>query len=543
MSVAVAIFDFCCAPCLGRWQEELTHMKQCIIADFEYVYKERRITRRKPEKGVVRLVMIVGWAVLHMYALIVLSIYHAYERNPLHATWWFWSTSFAGVMYVGMCYSDPGFIDKETMLRLTANLKLGVDVVGSDAGRGLLPSAAGTSGVEMQSVRPMARAGEDASESSDDEFAPTAADGTVLDKRSRRAAKEADKEASRATEDAFAAWDDATREEDESSASSAERGDAAAATAKALEVAAAAEQEAAAAAAASAEQVDVIVEVDAARGLGKGRAKIDPKGGPKGGSKGGPKGGATSSTADVVRVDEELGGYEDEGAEHTELKRKLAYNPRIVGYEEEGAEEAAKEAAEAAARRRAAPKGIVDYFSGYCDEADMYLPLRAKFCKKHQAIVAKFDHYCYVLGNSVGELNHGRFYRLVLVQLISIWSGLSLSYRSEIWFTNSLVWTVANIPLLIVNIVSWGVGVPMSILLCIHTFNMLTSSTTYEFVKLEKLEYFEGFYQFSFPFSQGLFGNIGHFCCPSSLRLWPRPPPESEWEDTFWRNRYYSCCG
>ena len=129
------------------------------------------------------------------------------------------------------------------------------------------------------------------------------------------------------------------------------------------------------------------------------------------------------------------------------------------------------------------------------------------------------------------------------LQLISIWSGLSLSYRSEIWFTNSLVWTVANIPLLIVNIVSWGVGVPMSILLCIHTFNMLTSSTTYEFVKLEKLEYFEGFYQFSFPFSQGLFGNIGHFCCPSSLRLWPRPPPESEWEDTFWRNRYYSCCG
>ena len=52
-----------------------------------------------------------------------------------------------------------------------------------------------------------------------------------------------------------------------------------------------------------------------------------------------------------------------------------------------------------------------------------------------------------------------------------------------------------------------------------------------------------GFYPFSFPFSDGLFGNIRHFCCPRAVKLWRRAPPESEWEDTFWRNRYYSCCG
>ena len=70
-----------------------------------------------------------------------------------------------------------------------------------------------------------------------------------------------------------------------------------------------------------------------------------------------------------------------------------------------------------------------------------------------------------------------------------------------------------------------------------------TSSTTYEFVKLEKLEYLNGFYQFSFPFSQGLCANIGHFCCPSGIMLWRRAPPEDEWPESFWRNRYYSCCG
>ena len=40
-------------------------------------------------------------------------------------------------------------------------------------------------------------------------------------------------------------------------------------------------------------------------------------------------------------------------------------------YDEEGAEEVASAAARAAEERRAAPKGIADYFSGYCEEADM----------------------------------------------------------------------------------------------------------------------------------------------------------------------------
>jgi palmitoyltransferase len=108
--------------------------------------------------------------------------------------------------------------------------------------------------------------------------------------------------------------------------------------------------------------------------------------------------------------------------------------------------------------------------------------------KKHGRIVAKFDHYCYMIGNSVGELNHGLFYRLVFVQVVSIWMGVWLCEHAFLGFTSTMLWSVANIPLIIMNLVSWLVGIPMSILLCIHTFNALTSSTTYEFMKLEKLE-------------------------------------------------------
>jgi len=173
----------------------------------------------------------------------------------------------------------------------------------------------------------------------------------------------------------------------------------------------------------------------------------------------------------------------------------------------------------------------------------MYLPIRAKYTKKHGRVVAKFDHYCYALGNSVGELNHGRFYRFILAQLVSIWTGYWLLTHSYLSFHSSIGWTVANVPLLILNILTWSFGIPLTILLSMHTFHCCTASTTYEFIKLEKLEYLNGFYQFSFPFSEGLFQNIRHFCCPRGIQLWRRAPPEDEWPESFWRNRYYSCCG
>ncbi len=46
----------------------------------------------------------------------------------------------------------------------------------------------------------------------------------------------------------------------------------------------------------------------------------------------------------------------------------------------------------------------------------MHLPIRSKYTKKSGRVIAKFDHYCYALGNAVGELNHGAFWRFLFVQ-------------------------------------------------------------------------------------------------------------------------------
>lgn len=53
----------------------------------------------------------------------------------------------------------------------------------------------------------------------------------------------------------------------------------------------------------------------------------------------------------------------------------------------------------------------------------------------------------------------------------------------------------------------------------------------------------QGFYEFSCPFSEGLWLNLRNFCCPHGVRLWARPLPEREWPETCWRNRYYTCFG
>ena len=127
-------------------------------------------------------------------------------------------------------------------------------------------------------------------------------------------------------------------------------------------------------------------------------------------------------------------------------------------------------------------------------------------------------------------------------QIISIWLAKALVDRSYLHFKRGSLRAMANLPLLILDVLAYTFGIPLVMLWLIHTYMAATAMTTFEFVKMEKLDYMKGFYEFSCPFSEGLWSNLRRFCCPS-LKLWVRPPPESEWPETWWRNRYYSCCG
>ena len=67
-----------------------------------------------------------------------------------------------------------------------------------------------------------------------------------------------------------------------------------------------------------------------------------------------------------------------------------------------------------------------------------------------------------------------------------------------------------NLPLLILDGLAYAIGIPLTILFCIHSFMALTSSTTHEFMKVEKLQYLK----VGDPFSPS----------PRGQR-WPHQPP------------------
>ena len=412
--------------------------------------------RPKPEKGLRRVLLCACWLGVHVNAAVWMIIYGAFSRSPGLAAVWLFFTSLAGLCYLLVTFSDPGFVSAPALQEMIDAAGLQISVTAPDeASAGTLESG------ECKS----------SCESSSSDVPGAAAAGTAGGIELRGVEH------------------------------SAENADAA-----------------------TAEMMPVIA-------VGAGKATLS-----------GAAKGASSVVRELEVVPGDDGSTEGAGAAHDRvtqvdggLSERYVWKggSRLISQPDSSAPPPLSEPASR-------------FFSHFSDKAGMLVPLRAKYSKKHQKIVAKFDHYCHLLGNSVGELNHGRFWWLLLLQVISIWLGKWLVDHAFIHVraTKGLSerWLVYNIPLLIIDLLSYIFGIPLAILLLIHSFHGLTSNTTYEFIKWDKIEYLKGFYEFTCPFSEGFWGNLGRFCCPRGFKLWERPAPEGEWPENCWRNRYWSCC-
>ena len=81
----------------------------------------------------------------------------------------------------------------------------------------------------------------------------------------------------------------------------------------------------------------------------------------------------------------EEGGAASAAAAEERLRRKLANAPRMRGVAESGSEEVEAELArekQARLDKAAGPPSLEDYFSGFCEPADMHMPIRAKVTKQ-----------------------------------------------------------------------------------------------------------------------------------------------------------------
>jgi hypothetical protein len=99
------------------------------------------VLRERPAKGLRRSVLIAGWLTLHAFEAVAITVYGlpwGPSGAPKRTVLWLLITSLAGLQYVRLVFSDPGFLTPEALQAL-ADAQLGqaaVDVMGSAEARG-----------------------------------------------------------------------------------------------------------------------------------------------------------------------------------------------------------------------------------------------------------------------------------------------------------------------------------------------------------------------------------------------------------------------
>ena len=205
-----------------------------------------------------------------------------------------------------------------------------------------------------------------------------------------------------------------------------------------------------------------------------------------------------------------------------------------------------------------------------CTVCNIAPPLRSHHCKHCSKCVATFDHHCAFIGTCIGERNHCRFYLFIVIQAFGFKKCTSIINSSSLGIVSFLkpilykdvkhfdIWmvVVAKVYIYSLSIAAW-------MIVCIHTWFVLTNGTTFEAEKGEHLEYLNGSSICDLPYSRGLCSNLKLFCCvrdssskccsgspkkdiPWTPILW-KPIGELDsnsvdWKNNLWSNRYWSCC-
>lgn len=189
-----------------------------------------------------------------------------------------------------------------------------------------------------------------------------------------------------------------------------------------------------------------------------------------------------------------------------------------------------------------------------CKRCNLRLPLRAKHCKEINACVRRFDHFCPWLGVPIAERNHCLFLVFVALQcfLCALMLGpLAQSIHGSLAFALSAPSVfgrenVLQLLALLIDALSLSLLLP---LLAFHTYLALANFTTWEVLSAHNVSYLKDIPSNVNPFSQGLIGNLRHFCIELPFAREPvvysLPPTERMKEnanqESIWDNRYYSC--
>jgi len=161
-------------------------------------------------------------------------------------------------------------------------------------------------------------------------------------------------------------------------------------------------------------------------------------------------------------------------------------------------------------------QNLVDQVRAQYKQGLSHLPLRCRWCKRNERYVAKYDHYCLVLGTCIGERNHCRFWWYLMSQTLALGWAVSVVLTGIEYRLNWGTWFSANLNKLFCALVLWCLLFLVLSLLGFHSFLAASNMTSYELRKGSKIDYMADFDECDLPFSNGLCHNLRLFCCVSS---------------------------
>lgn len=174
------------------------------------------------------------------------------------------------------------------------------------------------------------------------------------------------------------------------------------------------------------------------------------------------------------------------------------------------------------------PSFVPQNFARVCKYCRTKQPLRCRHVHECGRCVARFDHHCFWIGTSVGATNHRGFVIMVACLFLTLVMGTFHVWTSFVdeWRNDATFWShiKVNLGFVGLGIVGGLMSVFLGGVLLSHVILISLNQTTYEFMRPEKLRYYDldnlGERSSSFsrrwrrgssPFDEGLVKNWCHF--------------------------------
>jgi len=153
-------------------------------------------------------------------------------------------------------------------------------------------------------------------------------------------------------------------------------------------------------------------------------------------------------------------------------------------------------------------------WSQLCVTCKIIRPLGSKHCSQCNRCVARFDHYCPWVGNTIGKRNHPHFVTFLLLETAAmiVAQGVAIARVSNT--EQSIAHFISLAPSVFVFMVlNVSVLLPVAVLCGAQLNQVLVNLTTNEMANMHRYRYLHKDGRFHNPFDRGWYKNTQNFFC------------------------------